>query len=148
MLRIRPPSARRLLSHLTQLRREGQALLEQPELSSVDECRWDVRVWKCLDKVAVGTPFNWPARRTGKRSARLISWPSAPPGPMGKWTGSFAGECNTVWSVWCKTRIVLEFLPVCRQSIAKRHFFLKHRRRTVRLFSFRFLQIGQTQFGH
>lgn len=52
MLRIGQRSPRRLLSHLFRLQRQGEALLEQPELSYVDECRWEVRVWKCLDKVA------------------------------------------------------------------------------------------------
>jgi hypothetical protein len=49
------------LSHLIQLRRDGEALLEQPELSSVDEFPWQARVWKCLDKVA------------GRRAFRLAS---------------------------------------------------------------------------
>jgi len=61
MLRIGQQSARRLLSHLIRLQREGEALLEQPELSSVDECRWQARVLKCLDKVA------------GRRAFRLAS---------------------------------------------------------------------------
>lgn len=52
MLRIGQKSPRRLLSHLFRLQRQGEALLEQPELSYVEECRWEVRVWKCLDKVA------------------------------------------------------------------------------------------------
>jgi hypothetical protein len=58
MLRIAQPSARRVLSHLIRLQREGEALLEQPELSYVDECRWQARVWKCLDKVAGRQAFQ------------------------------------------------------------------------------------------
>ena len=58
MLLIAQPSARRVLSHLIRLQREGEALLEQPELSHVDECRWQARVWKCLDKVAGRRAFQ------------------------------------------------------------------------------------------
>jgi hypothetical protein len=58
MLCIAPPSARRQLCHLIRLQREGEALLEHPELCYVDECRWEARVWKCLDKVAGRRAFQ------------------------------------------------------------------------------------------
>lgn len=58
MLHLNPKSARRLLSHLIRLQRDGEALLEQPELASVDECRWQARVWRCLDKAAGPDAFQ------------------------------------------------------------------------------------------
>jgi len=62
MLCIAPQSARRQLCHLIRLQREGEALLGQPELCYVDECRWEARVWKCLDKVAGRRAFDLASR--------------------------------------------------------------------------------------
>ncbi len=46
------------MSHLRKLTREGEALLARPPfLSPRDEGLWDVRVWKCLDKIAAPDAF-------------------------------------------------------------------------------------------
>lgn len=64
MLRIRGKSARRLLSHLVKLQRDGEALLELPEIFILPaESRWEVRVWKCLDRIAGPRAFESAVRQ-------------------------------------------------------------------------------------
>jgi hypothetical protein len=48
----------RLLSHLRKLTGEGESLLSRPPfLTPLDEVPWDVRVWKCLDKITAPDAF-------------------------------------------------------------------------------------------
>jgi hypothetical protein len=71
MLRISQRFPRRVLSHLIRLLRQGEALLEQPELSYVNECRWQARVWRCLDQMAGRRAFE-PAGEVDREEAGPI----------------------------------------------------------------------------
>jgi len=58
MIYLTHTSPGRLLGHLRKLTREGEALLSRPPcLTPLDEMPWDVRVWKCLDKIAAPDAF-------------------------------------------------------------------------------------------
>ena len=53
MLRITHTTPTRLAAHLGKLQRAGEALLAQPDLvTPMTEGLWDVRVWRCLDRIA------------------------------------------------------------------------------------------------
>ena len=59
MLRITHTTPNRLAAHLRKLQRGGQALLALPRfLTPADEALWDVRVWRCLDKIADRRAFE------------------------------------------------------------------------------------------
>ena len=59
MLQIRHTTHGRLLSHLRKLLREGEAILAQSIPISVRvEARWDIRVWRCLGKIAHPNAFD------------------------------------------------------------------------------------------
>ena len=59
MIRITHTTPGRLLGHLRRLQREGEALLGLPGfLTPRDEWPWDVRVWRCLDKIAGPHAFD------------------------------------------------------------------------------------------
>ena len=48
----------RLLRHLRKLTRAGESLLARPPfLTPLDEVPWDVRVWRCLGKIAAPDAF-------------------------------------------------------------------------------------------
>jgi hypothetical protein len=58
MIHLTHTSPGRLLSHLRKLAREGESLLSRPPfLTPLDEVPWDVRVWKCLDKITAPNAF-------------------------------------------------------------------------------------------
>jgi hypothetical protein len=58
MIHLNHTTPGRLLSHLRKLTREGEALLSRPPfLTPLDEVPWDVRVWKCLDKITAPHTF-------------------------------------------------------------------------------------------
>ena len=59
MLQIRHTTPGRLLSHLRKLLREGEEILAQPILlPPAVELPWDVRVWRCLEKIAHPNAFD------------------------------------------------------------------------------------------
>ena len=59
MIHLTHTTAGRLLSHLRKLTREGEALLSRPSfLTPLDEVPWDVRVWKCFDKITAPHTFD------------------------------------------------------------------------------------------
>jgi hypothetical protein len=52
MIVIKHTTPGRVLGHLRRLQRDGEALLALPRfLTVVDEGYWEIRVWKCLDKI-------------------------------------------------------------------------------------------------
>ena len=58
MIYVTHTSPGRLLSHLRKLAREGESLLARPPfLTPLDEVPWDVRVWRCLDKITAPNAF-------------------------------------------------------------------------------------------
>ena len=58
MIYLTHTSPGRLLGHLRKLTREGEALLSRPPgLTPLDEVPWDVRVWRCLGKIAAPDAF-------------------------------------------------------------------------------------------
>ena len=59
MIHLTHTTAGRLLSHLRKLTREGESLLARPSLlTPLDEVPWDVRVWKCFDKITAPHTFD------------------------------------------------------------------------------------------
>ena len=59
MIHVTHTSPGRLLSHLRKLTRDGEALLCRPPfLTPLDELPWDVRVWRCLDKIVAAHTFD------------------------------------------------------------------------------------------
>jgi hypothetical protein len=59
MIHLTHTTTGRLLSHLRKLTREGESLLSRPPfLTPLDEVPWDVRVWKCLDKITAPHTFD------------------------------------------------------------------------------------------
>ena len=59
MLRITHTTPNRLAAHLGRLLRDGEALLTQPDrLTPRAEGLWEVRVWRCLDKIAGRQAFD------------------------------------------------------------------------------------------
>src|SRR6266496_3272594 len=53
MLRITHTTPNRLAVHLRKLQRDGEALLALPPfVTPTQEALWEVRVWRCLDKIA------------------------------------------------------------------------------------------------
>ena len=64
MLQITHTTPNRLLSHLRRLQRDGEALLQLPRfLTHRDEFPWEVRVWRCLDKIAGPDAFKSATQR-------------------------------------------------------------------------------------
>ena len=64
MLRITHTTPNRLAAHLRRLQRDGQALLDLPRwLTPRDEALWDLRVWRCLDKIAHPDAFKGAMQR-------------------------------------------------------------------------------------
>lgn len=58
MLQITRSSPRRPLSHLRKLLCDGEALLARPGwLTPRDELAWEVRVWRCLDRITPPASF-------------------------------------------------------------------------------------------
>jgi hypothetical protein len=59
MLHVTHTTPGRLLSHLGKLVRDGEALLAQPSFLGVREpALWEVRVWRCLEKIASPDAFE------------------------------------------------------------------------------------------
>ena len=59
MIQIRHTTPGRLLTHLRKLAREGEEILAQPILlPPAVELPWDVRVWRCLEKIAQPNAFE------------------------------------------------------------------------------------------
>ena len=59
MIHVNHTTPGRLLSHLHKLTRDGEALLARPPfLTPLDEVPWDVRVWRCLDKITAPHTFE------------------------------------------------------------------------------------------
>jgi len=59
VIRLTHTSPRRTLTHLRKLQREGESLLARPDqLSPHEEAPWDVRVWRCLDRLAAPGTFD------------------------------------------------------------------------------------------
>jgi hypothetical protein len=59
MLHITHTTSGRLLSHLGKLVRDGEALLARPPCLGVREpALWEVRVWRCLEKIAAPATFE------------------------------------------------------------------------------------------
>jgi ketosteroid isomerase-like protein len=52
MLIIKHTQSKRLLNHLRRLQRDGEALIGLARmLTMIDESKWEIRVWRCLDKI-------------------------------------------------------------------------------------------------
>ena len=52
MIVIKHTTPARVLGHLRRLQRDGEALLALSRfLTMVDESYWEIRVWRCLDKI-------------------------------------------------------------------------------------------------
>ena len=59
MLRITHTTPRRLATHLGRLQRAGEALLAQTDhVTPSAEALWEVRVWRCLDKITDRHAFD------------------------------------------------------------------------------------------
>ena len=59
MLRITHTTPNRLAVHLRKLQRDGEAVLALPPfLTPTEEALWEVRVWRCLDKIADHRAFE------------------------------------------------------------------------------------------
>jgi hypothetical protein len=59
MIQIRHTTPGRLLKHLRKLSRDGEEILAQPTaLSPAVELPWEVRVWRCLEKIAHPNAFD------------------------------------------------------------------------------------------
>ena len=59
MLRITHTTPNRLAAHLRRLQRDGGALLAQPDpVTPRAEGLWEVRVWRCLDKITDRHAFD------------------------------------------------------------------------------------------
>ena len=52
MFRVTHTTPKRVLAHLYRLQREGEFLLRQPELSPLDEGRWEDRVFRYLKRIS------------------------------------------------------------------------------------------------
>jgi hypothetical protein len=64
MLRITHTTPNRLAAHLRKLQRDGEALLALPPfLTPIQEAPWEVRVWRCLDKIADRDAFKAAVQR-------------------------------------------------------------------------------------
>lgn len=81
MLRITHTTPRRLLSHLRKLQQDGQALLDRPGLLAASEdFSWEVRVWRCLDKIAGRNAFEGALQRDEQDVGEidLLDWSQRP----------------------------------------------------------------------
>lgn len=86
MLRITHTTPNRLLSHLRKLQRDGEALLQLPRfLTPHDEFPWEVRVWRCLDKIAGPDAFKSATQRDAEDTGVPDLLAFKPPRP--EWEG-------------------------------------------------------------
>jgi hypothetical protein len=115
MLRITHTTPKRLLGHLRKLQRDGEALLARPTfLSPWDEAPWEVRVWRCLDKIADRGAFDSALERDSEDlgPVDLLSFKSKPADELDQLLRRRIGRrVGTLASVIEKVEAIAELPP-------------------------------------